>query len=68
MVSLLTIVTIETIIAIGGDYMYDIEKILEFVLKDDADFVREILDGATEEDIEAYFEEFPEYRGYWDEE
>lgn len=46
--------------------MYDIEKILEFVLKDDADFVREILDGATEEDIEAYFEEFPEYRTYWD--
>lgn len=66
MVSLLTIVAIETIIAVGGDYMYDIEKILEFVLSDDADFVREILKGATEEDIEAYFEEFPEYRVYWD--
>lgn len=46
--------------------MYNIEKILEFVLGDDADFVREILEGATVEDIEAYFEEFPEYRGYWD--
>lgn len=46
--------------------MYDIEKVLEFISCDNAEFVRWILEGATEEDIEAFFEEFPEYRMYWD--
>lgn len=36
------------------------------LLTDDEIFLRDILDGASEEEIERYFAEFPEYEKYRD--
>jgi len=38
------------------------KRLLTAIYEDDAIFVKELLKGASEEDIEKYFEEFPEYR------
>ncbi len=37
-------------------------RLLAAIYEDDSVFVKELLKGASEEDIEKYFEEFPEYR------
>lgn len=40
----------------------DYEKVLGRIFEDDEVFVGKILTGATEEEKDRYFEEFPEYR------
>ena len=44
---------------------FDYGKVLERIFEDDEVFVRKILAGATEEEKDRYFDEFPEYRKYW---
>lgn len=41
-----------------------VKKILEFVSMDDEMFFEYITSGASEEEIEVYLDEFPEYRKF----
>lgn len=41
-----------------------VKKILEFVSMDDESFFNYITRGASEEDVETYLNEFPEYRKF----
>ncbi len=43
-------------------------RILEFVTESDEVFFKKITKGLTEEEIEEYLQEFPEYRKYWNKE
>lgn len=47
---------------IGKDAMW---KILEFVTESDEVFFRRITEGLTDEEVEEYLQEFPEFRKYW---
>ena len=40
-------------------------KILEFVTESDEAFFRRITEGLTDEEVEEYLQEFPEFRKYW---
>ena len=42
----------------------DYEKVMERIFEDDEVFVKKLLSGATEEEKDAYFAEFPEYEQY----
>lgn len=46
----------------GKDAMW---KILEFVTESDEAFFRRITEGLTDEEVEEYLQEFPEFRKYW---
>lgn len=43
----------------------DIWKILEFVTESDEAFFKKITEGLTDEEVEEYLQEFPEFRKYW---
>ena len=47
---------------IGKDAMW---KILECVTESDEAFFRRITEGLTDEEVEEYLQEFPEFRKYW---
>lgn len=42
------------------------DAVIDFISMDDRQFCKWLLADASEEEIEEYFQEFPEYRKYWD--